>query len=152
MDYKNIRRITNITDIESEYRKFDELLRQEWQKCSGEELQQDVQQIVKEAEQQLVKEVKQLRLVQQARQRIRFLLQIQQDNQPEPIYQKIVTRLPEDYRSDLFQLRERWQKKGLSPKEIKYLTYKHLIHIIFGLIQVKIQNFLLFRYSSNKDN
>ncbi len=74
------------------------------------------------------------------------------NNQPEPIYQKIMTRLPEEYRSDLFQLRERWQRQGLSAKEIKYQTYKHLIHSILGLIQVKIQNFFLFQYSSNKDN
>lgn len=76
----------------------------------------------------------------------------QKNNQPEPSYQKIIARLPEEYRSDFFQLRKRWQKKGLSVKEIKYLTYKHLIHIILGLIQIKIQNILLFRYSSNKDN
>ncbi len=73
-------------------------------------------------------------------------------NKSEPIYQKITARLPEEYRSDLFQLRERWQKKGLSAKDIEYLTYKYLIDIIWALIQVKIQNLSLFRYSRNKDN
>ncbi|MGK7953899.1 MAG: hypothetical protein AB4063_01315 [Crocosphaera sp.] len=99
-------------------------------------------------------QLEQRQKIQEYIEKIGLKIEIQEDDPPEPIYQKIVTKLPEEYRSDWFQLRESWQKKGLSAKEIKYLTYKHLIHIILVSVMLALPMVLNFQFwqKTQQDN
>lgn len=59
--------------------------------------------------------------------------------------------LSEEWQADLNTLRQRWIKKGLSSKEIRFLTDKHLFHAILGSIIVKIENYWLPKHKSEQE-
>lgn len=69
----------------------------------------------------------------------------------EPIADKLIFLLPEDYQGELQALRERWMKRNYPPREIRRLTYKHLFHSYWGLIQSKFENLRLPKHNTGKE-
>jgi hypothetical protein len=63
----------------------------------------------------------------------------------------LISSFPEDWQADLESQKERWIKQKYLSKTIRYLILKHLLHMIWVYIQIKIENIWLPKSSSTKE-
>ena len=63
----------------------------------------------------------------------------------------LISSFPEDWQADLESQKERWIKQKYPSQTIRYLILKHLLHMIWVYIQIKIENIWLPKSSSTKE-
>jgi len=64
---------------------------------------------------------------------------------------KLETILPEEWQADLKTLQERWIKQNYSCQKIRFLTIKHIFHMVLGYIQIQLENIWLPNNVSTKE-
>ncbi len=69
----------------------------------------------------------------------------------DPIIEKMLSTLPEEWQADLKILQERWMKQSYSCKNIRFLTIKHIFHMGLGYIQIQLENIWLPNDASTKE-
>ncbi len=63
----------------------------------------------------------------------------------------LISSFPEDWQADLESQKERWIKQKYPPQTIRSLILKHLLHMIWVYIQIKIENIWLPKSTSTKE-
>jgi len=56
---------------------------------------------------------------------------------------KLGTIFPEEWQADLKTLQKRWMKQNYSCQKIRFLTIKHIFHMVLGYIQIQLENIWL---------
>jgi len=67
------------------------------------------------------------------------------------IADKLETVFPEEWQADLKILQERWMKQSYSCQKIRFLTIKHIFHMVLGYIQIQLENIWLPNNASTKE-
>ena len=67
------------------------------------------------------------------------------------IADKLETMFPEEWQADLKTLQERWVKQSYSCQKIRFLTIKHIFHMVLGYIQIQVENIWLPNNASTKE-
>jgi hypothetical protein len=63
----------------------------------------------------------------------------------------LISGFPEDWQADLESQKERWIKQKYPSQTIRYFILKHLLHMIWVYIQIKIENIWLPKSASTKE-
>lgn len=64
---------------------------------------------------------------------------------------KLEKVFPEEWQADLKALQERWLKQDYSCQKIRFLTTKHIFHMVLGHIQIQLENIWLPNNASTKE-
>jgi len=64
---------------------------------------------------------------------------------------KLMLMLPRDWQANLQPLRKRWIKQSYSCQKIRFLTIKHIFHMVLGYIQIQFENIWLPNNTSTKE-
>jgi len=67
------------------------------------------------------------------------------------IADKLETIFPEEWQADLKAFQERWLKQGYSCQKIRFLTIKHIFHMVLGYIRIQFENIWLPNNTSTKE-